>query len=300
VSDLASAWDPAPIVLAGAGLTLLLFAQAFLRLRRRGRADHAARSRLLLFSAAVALGTLPLVSPLDEVGDSYLLSGHMLQHVLIGDAAPALALVALRGPLLFFLLPSTLLRRLARLGRLRRALAFLLRARVSLAAWMLVIGAWHVPAAYDYALSHETVHDFEHLCFIAVGLLAWTQLVDPARRNSLRPSQRLGCMIAMCAFALSLGSILLATAPLYPSYAHQTPGLFGSSPSLDQQLAGLVMIGEQLTALGLCVAFLLPARQLRHVGKRQTTCTSPAKAARLAPTTEPRAAARPVAERSAW
>src|SRR5712692_6584618 len=123
-SGLGSAWNPAPLVLIGAGLALLLFAKVFVRLRRRGRADHAGWSRLALFLLAVTLGTLALVSPLDAVGDSYLLSGHMLQHVLIGDVAPALALVALRGPLLFFFLPRFVLRPLARLHWLRRLLAF--------------------------------------------------------------------------------------------------------------------------------------------------------------------------------
>jgi putative membrane protein len=254
-------WNPAPLVLGGAGLALVLFLRAFLRLRRRGRKDHAGWSRAALFLVALALGTLPLVSPLDEAGDGYLLSAHMLQHVLIGDAAPALALVALRGPLLFFLLPRTVLRRVARSGRLRRGLAFLVRPRVSLTAWMLVIAAWHVPAAYDYALTHQTVHDLEHLSFIAVGLLAWTQLVDPARRNELVPTQRFSCMAAMVGFALVLGGILVATQPLYPAYADQTTRLLALSPSRDQQLAGLVMIGEQLAAIGACALFLVAAQR---------------------------------------
>src|SRR5712691_8272339 len=134
VRNIASAWDPAPIVLVGAGLSLLLFAQGFVRLRQRGRRDQADWTRAGLFFVAVAVGTLALVSPLDEVGDSYLLSGHMLQHVLIGDAAPALVVVALRGPLLVFILPRFVLRPLARLHWLRRLLAFLLRPPVSLAA----------------------------------------------------------------------------------------------------------------------------------------------------------------------
>ena len=254
-------WDPAPAVLAGAVLSFLLFAHAFARLRRRGCTDHTPWSRVALFALALAAATLPLVSPLDELGDGYLLSGHMLQHVLIGDAAPALALVALRGPLLFFLLPTPLLRRVARIRRLRRTLAFLLRPRVSLAAWVVVLAAWHVPAAYDFALAHEAVHDLEHASFIAVGLLAWTQLVDPARRNSLR--ERFGCMIAMGTFALAVGTVLIATAPLYPAYAGQPTRLFALSATRDQQLAGLVMIGEQLAALALCAWFLLPARVAR-------------------------------------
>ena len=75
-----------------------------------GSGAAGARSRLLGAGGAVRLGlafiVLPLVSPLDVLGDRYLLSAHMLQHVLIGDVAPALILVALRGPLLFFAVPT--------------------------------------------------------------------------------------------------------------------------------------------------------------------------------------------------
>jgi putative membrane protein len=254
------AWNPAPFVLAGAAVLLARYADAFLRLRRRGRSDHASGPRAALFVFAVALGTLALISPLDEAGDTYLISAHMLQHVLIADVAPALALVALRGPLLFFFLPSPILRRFARSAAIRTVLAFLLRPRVSIAAWVLVIGAWHVPAVYDYTLTHQTVHDLAHFSFIAVGLLAWTQIVDPARRNELSLSQRLGCAMAMGGFALVLGGVLLLTGPLYPAYADQATRLFGLTPLADQQLAGLLMIVEQLAALAVCSALLLPAR----------------------------------------
>jgi cytochrome c oxidase assembly factor CtaG len=268
LSGLGSAWEPSPPVLIGAGVALLLFGQAVVRLRRRGRADHASRSRACLFLLAIALGTLALVSPLDAVGDSYLLSGHMLQHVLIGDAAPALVLVALRGPLLFFLVPRFVLRPLARLHWLRRLLAFLLRPPVSLAAWMVVIAAWHIPAAYDYTLRHQTVHDLEHISFILVGLLVWMQLIDPARRNHLRVSQRLGYMLALFGAGAVLAELLIFSAtPLYPAYADQGERLLGLSPLRDQQLAGLVMVAEQLASLGVCGVFLLrgqmPSARLR-------------------------------------
>jgi putative membrane protein len=129
---------------------------------------------------------------------------------------------------------------------------------VSLAAWALALGAWHVPAVYDYALAHETVHDLEHLCFIVAGLLVWAQLVDPARRNSLR--ERLGCMVAMGAFTLALGTVLIATPSLYPAYAHPEVRLFGLGASLDQRLAAAVMLAEQLAALGVCAWYLLRGR----------------------------------------
>src|SRR5207245_1427495 len=137
-------------VLAGAGTALALFAHASRRLRRRGRSDLARPDRTLLFCLGVAVATLALVSPLDPVGEDYLLSAHMLQHVLIGDVAPALLVVALRGPLAFFLLPASVLGAAARRRPLRRALGRLLRPEVSFALWALAIGLWHIPAAYEY------------------------------------------------------------------------------------------------------------------------------------------------------
>ena len=83
-----------------------LFAQAFIRLRRRGRPDHASWSRAAIFGAAVFVAVLALLSPLNEVAGNELLSAHMLQHVLIGDLVPVLLVVALRGPLLYFFFPA--------------------------------------------------------------------------------------------------------------------------------------------------------------------------------------------------
>jgi putative membrane protein len=259
--SIASAWEAPIAVLAGAAFALALFGQAFVRLRRRGRKDHAGWDRAALFTIAVAIGTLALVSPLDYVGEEYLLSAHMLQHVIIGDLAVALAILALRGPLVFFLIPAAVLGSLARLDWLRTGLAFLLRPKVAFALWAIVIAAWHVPAAYDYTLTHQVVHDLEHLSFVVVGVLVWVQLVDPARRRDLSLVGRLALAIALFAAGQVLADVLIfAQRPLYGSYAEQPDRLLGLSPLEDQRLAGLVMMGEQLLTLGTCVALLLLAQ----------------------------------------
>jgi cytochrome c oxidase assembly factor CtaG len=150
------------------------------------------------------------------------------------------------------------------------------------AAWALVLGAWHLPVVYDYTLTHQTVHDVEHLSFIAVGLLAWTQIVDPARRNALSLVQRLGCAMAMCGFAAILGSIFLLAGPLYPAYANQTTRLFGLTPLADQRLAGLLMIAEQLAAFAVCSALVLPGRRATLRKSEPGWTGSPDPAQRLA------------------
>jgi putative membrane protein len=256
-AHLTATWETPPTVLIGAGLALVLFVQAFVRLRRR-RADHAPWTRALLFAAGLALLVVPVASPLDHVADEQLLSAHMLQHVLIGDAAPALLVTAVRGPLLFFLLPPALLRPLASFRPLRAFLSVLLRPLVSLGLWVVAIVAWHAPPAYDYAAAHPVVHDLEHLSFVIAGILAWTQLVDPARHGALRRPQRVFFALAMFALTQPLvDALLFSSSAAYPRYAEQPDRLFGLSPLTDQRLAGVVMMVEQLLSLGICVALLL-------------------------------------------
>jgi len=282
-------WDPAPAILAVAVAALVLFAQGFVRLRRRGRADLVGVDRALLFSLGVAVAAVALVSPLDTAGDEYLLSAHMLQHVLIGDVAPALLVVAVRGPLAFFLLPCSALRVLARGRVLRRVLAGLLRPSVSFGVWALAIGLWHIPAAYDYVLTHPLAHDFEHLTFMLGGVLVWVQLVDPARRRALGRPGRLAFAACMFVAAAALANLLLVYAtPLYPSYARIPDRLFGLSPLEDQQLAGLVMLVEQALSLGACAAFLLCSPGQRGAAARARAVTKAAPRLPGQRTTEPR------------
>jgi cytochrome c oxidase assembly factor CtaG len=261
-SELGSAWQAPPAVLAGAALALLLFGQAWIRLRRRGRRDLAGYDRAVLFCAAVTLGTLALISPLDAAGEEYLLSAHMLEHVIIGDAAVALAVVAVRGPLTFFFLPGWILGPLARLRPLRAVLGFLLNPYVAFAFWATVLAGWHYPRAYDYVLDNRFAHDLQHITFVLAGLLVWIQLVDPARRGELRRAGRIGLAVALFACGQILADILIFSfEPLYPAYAAQDERLFGFSALFDQRLAGLVMMVEQTITLGTCVVLLLVGAQ---------------------------------------
>jgi putative membrane protein len=246
-------WQPAPAVLVAAALALGLFIQGFVRLRRRGRRDHSGWDRAALFGLAVAVVLGGLVSPLDGLAEEAL-SAHMLQHVLIGDLAPALAMLALRGPLVFFILPPGLLGPLARSRGLRAVGRFLLRPRVAFTLWAAAILGWHVPRVYDFALAHPWAHELEHSCFVLTGVLVWALLVDPARRGELTVGGRIGLAVAMfVAGQLLTDALIFSSSPQYPAYR----GAHGLSALTDQRLAGLVMMLEQLATLGTCIAVLL-------------------------------------------
>jgi cytochrome c oxidase assembly factor CtaG len=242
---------------AAAAVAAVLFAQAALRLRRRGRADLAAWDRVALFGLGLALTLVALVSPLDRVAEDKLLAAHMGQHVLIGDAAPALLVLAVRGPLLVFLLPAALLAPLARSARVRSVLGVLLRPRVAFVLWAANLAIWHVPWLYDLALRHQALHDFEHLCWVVAGLLVWTFLVDPGSHRRLSRGGRIALAAAMFAAGQILTDVLVFSFhPLYPAYG----GAYGLSALSDQKLSGIVMMVEQLLTLGTLVAVLLRPR----------------------------------------
>jgi cytochrome c oxidase assembly factor CtaG len=269
VDELQSAWRPDAAPIAAAAVALALYAQAWVRLRRRGRRDHADALRALLFVAGVGVIVGALVSPLDAIGEQYLLSAHMLQHVLIADAGPALVALGLRGPIAFFCLPPPVLRPLARLRPLRRAIAWLLRPTPGFAIWIAAIGLWHIPVAYDYVLTHRTAHDLEHVSFLVAGLLMWMQLVDPARRRELGRAGRLALAGGLYLSGLALGDTLLFSFhPLYPSYVEAPARLFGLTPTTDQRLAGAVMMVEQTLTLGPLVWYLLLKPERRRTELR--------------------------------
>ena len=244
-----------PVV--AAAVAALLFAQAAVRLRRRGRPDVAGWDRAALFGLGLALTLVALVSPLDRIAEDSLLSAHMAQHVLLGDAAAALLVVAVRGPLLVFMLPAAVLAPLARSPRLRAALGTLLQPRVAFALWAANLAIWHVPWLYDLALRHDALHDFEHVCWVFAGLLVWTLLVEPGSHRRLSRGGRVALAAAMFAAGQLLTDVLVFSLhPLFPAYT----GAYGISALTDQKLSGVVMMAEQLLTLGVLTAVLLRPR----------------------------------------
>jgi len=253
--NLWGAWSFQPLVIGGGVVAIAFFLHGWRRLHRR-RASLAPWTRIPIFVAGVLVTVLAIVSPIDAIGESYLQSVHMLQHVLIADLGVALTVVAVRGPLCVFLLPRNLLAPLARVGRLRRALRFLLRPGVSYAVWVIVLVSWHIPALYEAALHHNVVHDLMHVSFVVGGLLIWIQIVDPARHHRLTLTERLGyTALVFWTGQVMAYVILFDFRPLFSTYVDQPVRLLGLSPLTDQKLAGVVMMVEQIATVG--VAFLL-------------------------------------------
>jgi putative membrane protein len=200
--------------------------------------------RLCSFELGMAVLWGAIASPMDELADA-LLSAHMIEHLLLMSAVPPLVLLAapvvpmLRGLPRWALF---VLRPLLRAAWLRRAFSFLLK---PLPAWLmmnLTFLAWHVPAAYDFALENETWHDIEHLCFLLTSLLFWNCLIRPW------PSRKrhFGWMLLPYLVGADLVNTMLSASlafcgrPVYLYYV-KNPNPFGVSLLDDQVLGAMAM-----------------------------------------------------------
>ncbi len=194
------------------------------------------------FHAALLCFYLAVGSPLDQVGERFLFSAHMLQHQLLIYPAAILFLSGLPAWMVDPVLSRPLIRPLMR---------FLSRPLVAGLAYTLVLSLWHMPIFYDWALQDKVVHVAEHVSFFGAALLYWWPLISPSR--VCPPSSYAAQMIY-------LGGVVIAMTPvfayltfssdiLYPTYEF-APRLFPDFSAADDQL----LAGVMMKIVGLVVA----------------------------------------------
>lgn len=248
------AWSAHPSIIvlllaAGVGYALL-----FRHARGRPGGDRAGVGHWLPFASGIVLLAIALLSPLDEIGDDYLLSAHMLQHILLADIAPPLLILGLRAPVLPLGLPRTGLRLLAHRGRLGRVWSALTRPWVALPLWVAVQWGWSVPAAFDFAAAHEGVHRVEHATLFFTGVLLWWLIVGPLPLQRRQPR-----IVRLWYLAASRAGAAAVCLPLtwlgttfYPRYV-AAPRAYGLSAIADQRLAGAGMCFIELLVFGIAL-----------------------------------------------
>jgi putative membrane protein len=231
-----SDWRPEPTVILG------VFALIAAYLWWTGPKNRAANGELInpvsrgqrvAFVAGSLVMLIALNPPLDDWSDSYLLSAHMSQHLL---------LMFVTAPLWLIGMPAWLLRRLVAPRLVNQIGYALTRPVVAFVVSSAVVTVWHMPFAYDAALRHEPVHIIQHLSFLVAAVIAWWPVVGPLPEWP-RLSPPLQCLYL---FASTIpGGIVgafvtLAEPGLYTPY-RGSPRIFGMSLATDQEIAGLLM-----------------------------------------------------------
>ena len=253
-------WFADPAVLAPLILTVVIYVRRFREVRREAAARRAgkggARSphgatwlHALAFGGALLALLGALVTPVDGLGEDYLFSAHMLQHVLLGDIAPLLLLLSLSRVILR---PVT-----RRLMRFERALGPLASPVTAIAVWLGTMYLWHIPALYDAAVEHPLLHALEHLSFFAAGVALWWPLVQPIpMRRPLTGLQPLGYIAAAKGGLAALGLFLAWSSTAHYPWYEEAPRIWGLSAVEDQNVAGVIMMVEQSLTLVLVMVWV--------------------------------------------
>jgi len=244
--QLLRAWDLRPEVLLTLLLAGSLFVLGWWRLRQVPGPRFAEGWRLVAYLSGLGLLGLALLSPIDTLA-SYLLSMHMVQHLLLVMLVPVFLLIANPLPFTLWGMPATLRHQLGDLLRrgawLRRALTALTSPGVVWIALVVVLVGWHDPRAYDAALRSDFVHNLEHLSFFAVAMLFWWHVTGagPRLHASTSTGMQIALLLITVPVTMGIGIVIaLSTRPIYLNYL-TVPRVLGLSVMEDQRLAGAIM-----------------------------------------------------------
>ncbi len=249
-------WSIPPAATFAIVLTALVYLRGWWLLRRAGSPDvppwRAATFLLGLLTLWVALA-----SPMD-VFNGFILTAHMLQHMLLMMVAPPLILLG--APLVPTVrgLPKFAAREFAgpflNWSAARRVGNALTHPVSALLLMGVAMFAWHTPALYELALRSSSWHQVEHAWFFLTSIIFWWPVVQPWPSSAHWPRWAMVPYLLIADIQNTVLSAILVFSDrvLYPSYSG-VPRLFGLSALEDQVAAGSIMwvVGS--------LAFVVPA-----------------------------------------
>ncbi|AUD05882.1 cytochrome c oxidase assembly protein [Spirosoma pollinicola] len=219
-----------------------------------------------LYSVGLLLMGLVQLSPLHTLGAHYLISAHMVGHMLL------LLVVA---PMLVVGLPKQLNTKIV--TPLMQVSAFL--GKWPWLGWLTGLGVmwfWHIPAVYDATMAHDfataygnilsiplcriggtstvswmnVVHVLHPLSVVLAGICFVWPVAGPFRQYRIHPLTGVLYLFTACVGCSALGMLItFAPVGLYQTYTgvdyyglvHLIRQDWGFDPATDQQTAGLLM-----------------------------------------------------------
>ncbi len=190
-------------------------------------------AQLVAFTAGVALMVGATGWPMHDLAEQYLLSVHMVQHMVLSLIAP---------PLLIWGMPPWMLRRLLSPRPIHWAARRLTRPFVALLVFNTVIILTHWPVVVELTLRHHLVHLGAHVVLFGAAAIMWWPVIAPLPEMPFLsyPGRMLYLFLQSVAPTVPASFLTFGSKPLYPFYAH-APRIWGISALTDQRIAGLIM-----------------------------------------------------------
>lgn len=199
------------------------------------------------FAGAMALLFAASTWPIHQIGEDYLYSVHMLQHMMLSYFMPPLVLLAT---------PTWLLRVLVGTGRTWRVVKFLTKPVVAAVLFNVVVMVTHIPPMVNASVQSAPLHYSLHLLLVLSALLMWMPVVGPFPELRISHAAKpIYLFLQSVVPTVPAGWLTFAEGVVYKHY-NQPVRVWGLSPTDDQQLAGAIMkIGGSIFLWSLVVFY---------------------------------------------
>jgi cytochrome c oxidase assembly factor CtaG len=205
-------WNLEPLTILSLTAVTAAYFYALGPLRKRHHlAETVDKGKVAFFVTGMGLLALAVLSPLDIIGMEYLLTAHMLQHMLFSVVCP---------PLILLGIPGWMLEPLFRGPRVQRVARMITHPAVAFGLYNLNMWIWHLPALFDAtspAAAVIGIQVLESLSVIGALILAAIFLPGLLRRSrnaeptsSGDPAGRLSSPLVFGGVAI--GAIIVLTA----------------------------------------------------------------------------------------
>jgi putative membrane protein len=264
-------WEPHPDVWLLVGMLVAGYATAVVRVGPRlSRPGEAVVTpfQVACFGAGALAILVASDWPIHDVGERYLFSVHMTQHLVYSIVA---------APLLLMGTPTWMARALLSppgLLRITRALCRFIPATLVFNAVVIVT---HVPAVVDAALRNGFVHFLVHALVLVSALIVWMPLASPLPEvPRFHPLMRMLFLFLQSIVPTVPASFLtFGDRPLYRFY-ESVPRLFDIAALDDMQHAGLIMKIAAGAILWIIIAIVF----FRWYADEEAAATGPSRATR--------------------
>ncbi len=191
------------------------------------------RRNIVCFTGAMVLLFAASTWPIHQIGEEYLYSVHMLQHMMLSYLMPPLVLLAT---------PEWLLRVLVGEGRLYRAVRFASRPVIAGVTFNIIVMVTHIPGVVNTSTTIGPLHFGLHMLVVLSAVLMWMPVVGPFKELQMGYAGKMIYLFLQSVVpTIPAAWLTFADGAVYSHYGNQPVRVWGLSVTNDQQIAGAVM-----------------------------------------------------------
>ena len=203
------------------------------------------RRQIVCFVAAMVLLFFASTWPIHQIGEEYLYSVHMVQHMMLTYFMPPLVLLAT---------PEWLLRTLIGEGRTYRVVTWLTKPVTASVIFNAMVIISHIPGVVDNSVQIAPLHYSLHFLLVMSALIMWMPVVGPFPELQIGYGAKMIYLFVQSVIpVVPAGWLTFADGAVYKVY-DEPVRVWGMTVTDDQQLAGAIMkIGGSFYLWGIIV-----------------------------------------------